>query len=297
MINGLGQFLGAAAPLEQLCKTLKPQNPDPLPSKVANFDDMALHLANWDYFGLAQVPMYEPTRPATIGNFHACQGLPLLFMPVQGRLNRGVVDWMRQLDPDTEMLGNFTDKTLREWFAQNRGHQKFTVLHHPIERAYDIFMHRILVFSPVSMNRFRNMLRRAYGLDLPDTWEQVGALPLADIQHMFCMFLTMIGHNLRGQTPLPENAQWASYERVLQGLSQIAVPDRLIRSRDLASALPDIAQAAGAADPLPYQSADLDWPIALHQVVTDDIQRACEKAFARDYDLYGFSNWEPAHRP
>jgi hypothetical protein len=129
-------------------------------------------------------------------------------------------------------------------------------------------------------------LRRAYGLDLPDTWEQVGALPLADIQHMFCMFLTMIRHNLRGQTPLPENAQWASYERVLQGISQIAVPDRLIRACDLASALPDIAQAV-----------DLDWPIALHQVVTDDIQRACEKAFARDYDLYGFSNWEPVHRP
>jgi len=103
-------------------------------------------------------------------------------------------------------------------------------------------------------------LRRAYGLDLPDTWEQVGALPLADIQHMFCMFLTMIGHNLRGQTPLPENAQWASYERVLQGISQIAVPDRLIRACDLASVLPDIAQAV-----------DLDWPIALHQVVTDDI--------------------------
>jgi len=73
---------------------------------------------------------------------------------------------------------------------------------------------------------------------------------------------------------------------VLQGISQIAVPDRLIRACDLASALPDIAQAV-----------DLDWPIALHQVVTDDIQRACEKAFARDYDLYGFSNWEPVHRP
>ena len=37
--------------------------------------------------------------------------------------------------------------------------------------------------------------------------------------------------------------------------------------------------------------------VSLQQVVTDDIQRACEKAFARDYDLYGFSNWEPAHRP
>jgi hypothetical protein len=87
------------------------------------------------------------------------------------------------------------------------------------------------------------------------------------------------------------------YERVLQGISQIAVPDRLIRACDLASALPDIAQAVGLADPLPYQAVDLEWPIALHQVVTDDIQRACEKAFARDYDLYGFSNWEPAHRP
>ena len=297
VINGLGQFLGARAPLEQLCKTLKPQNPEPLPNKVANFDDMALHLANWDYFGLAQVPMYEPARPATIGNFHACEGLPVLFMPIQGRLNRSVIDWMQQLDPNNGMLGNFTDKTLCEWFAQNRGHQKFTVLHHPVERVYDIFMHRILVFSPVSMNRFRNLLRRAYGLDLPETWEQAAALPLADIQHMFCTFVTMIGHNLRGQTPLPENAQWASYERVLQGLSQVAVPDRLIRSRDLASALPDIAQAVGLADPLPYHAGDIGWPILLEHIITDDIQRACEKTFARDYDLYGFSNWVSAHRP
>jgi hypothetical protein len=53
ILNGLAKFLGSAHKIEELQKTLKPQNPDTLENKVTNFDDFDLHLANHDYFGLA----------------------------------------------------------------------------------------------------------------------------------------------------------------------------------------------------------------------------------------------------
>ena len=62
VINGMARWLGCAAQLEALDASLKPQNPEPLESKVENHDEMARTLARQDVFDLSRSPNFEPRR-------------------------------------------------------------------------------------------------------------------------------------------------------------------------------------------------------------------------------------------
>ena len=109
----------------------------------------------------------------------------------------------------------------------------------------------------------------------------------------FLAFLKFLKGNLGGQTSLRVDNTWATQDMLLTAIGQFAIPDRVIRERNLGPALSDLAAEAGVDAPALSSGFTVPAQFALSEVVTDDINAAAEAAYRRDYLMFGFSRWTP----
>lgn len=252
-----------------------PQNPREMAEKVANFDEMKAELARLDPYDLYGIPLFEPARgPAVPGYLASEAGDGLLFMPVRGGPTERVAHWFAALGATT---GDFTQNGLRQWKRGHPGHRSFSVLRHPVLRAYEAYRAAADTRNP--------MLREALAVIHRVPLAEPGAdLPDARERDIFLAFLDFLRRNLNGQTRLPTQPGWASQSEVLAGYARFNPPDMLIREDRLARDLPWLAQAAGRAEapPLPPATpprAFLSEPAVL---------QAARAAYQRDYTAFGF---------
>ena len=291
VLNGLGKFLGSKAQIEQLQKTLKRQNPEPLSEKVQNFDDFALHLAHHDYFGLAKSTHFEPSRRIGVNNCFAAADVPLLYVPIANRPIDAVTQWLHALSPDDELLTDFSQKTLKEWLEAQRMRCKFSVVQHPLTRTYQAFCSHILIDGPDALPRFRNKLERDYQVTLPRADADITQLNVDDVRELFRIFLTFIKANLNGQTSLLIDASWASQETFVASLSGMTLPDVIYKEQDLAAELPKLAERFGVETAPVYRSDDQNSTIPLEAIVDGDLQDRIRSLYNRDFISFGFSAW------
>ena len=292
ILSGLAQWLGAPTVPDAFESKLKPQNPQPLSEKVANFDQMTTSLQGFDRFDLTRTPNFEPRRGPVVPSYKACATRPLLYLPIRSGPEAQVTQWMKALDGNGELLSKFSQKTLRAWMQDNPGHQRFTVLRHPLARAHAAFCDQILSTGPGSFTKIRNQLIRFHGLELPDDPTD----PNYDLdahRAAFEGFLTFVRANLNGQTSIRVDTHWASQVACLQGMSEFCLPDRLIREPELDEALFGIASRMGinAPDPVgPRGHADLDKLVAIHG---PGLEQRAREAYPRDYLMLGFADFDP----
>ncbi len=291
VMNGLAAWLGVPARLTDLDRSLKVQNPEPLSAKVANFDAMQAALAGLDRFNLTRTPNFEPRRGAAVPSYVAGARTPLLHLPVKGGPERIVTGWMAALDgvaPGT-LQTRFTQGSLRAWQKDHPGHRSFAVIRHPVARAHAVFCDRILPTGKGAFGEVRQTLRRVHKLPLPKdgvdaTWTR------AQHQEAFLAFLRFVKMNLAGQTALRVDAHWASQAQIIQGFAEFAPADVILREDEIEVWLPALAMQMGHANPPPIPT-DTDWPFALSDIWTPEIEAAAEAAYARDYATFGFGPW------
>jgi LPS sulfotransferase NodH len=286
VLNGLAGFLGIPARLERLEPRLKPQNPEPLAEKVDNPAEMAAALARMDPFGLSRTPNFEPRRGPGIAGFRAAAVSPLLFLPMRAGPEASILRWMAALDDVAEeaLPGGFGHRGLAEWMQARPGHRAFSVLRHPVPRAWAAFE---AVRQPGRYPRICAVLRRNHGLVLPDGGEEAGADP-GQLRADFLGFLGFLRANLAGQTAVRVDPLWARQLAVLQGQAQVRPPDRLLREDGAAEGLEAIAQTVGR--PAPPPPVLRDWP-ELAAIHDDEIEAAARAAYGLDYLTFGFGRW------
>lgn len=285
VLNGLAAFLGVEARLEAPDTTLKKQNPGDLADKLTNPEALEAGLARLDRFNLARTPSFEPRRSPSIPNFLATQGAGLLFMTLRGGPEDRVRQWLTAC-AGAPPVENFTQKSLRRWFREHPRHCSFTVLRHPLLRAYAAFRQQLLSGHA---GEARAILSRMRGFDLP----QDGFGDRAAEYEAFAAFLTFVRMNLAGQTGARVNPHWASQTAILQGFAQFQTPDVILHEDRLDRGLAFLAAEAGldTVPPLPAAPLDLiDGLAAIHDVALDD---AAEAAYPRDYLGFGFGRWTP----
>ena len=287
VLNGLARHLGVEARLDAPAGNLKKQNPEPLNEKVINPAEMETALARLDRFNLSRTPNFEPRRGPSVPSFVAGAGKPLLFMPVGGGPDASLRKWMAELDGvATEALhSGFTQRTLTDWLRANPDHCAFTVLRHPLERAYTAFSERILSGQ---YRGIRESLRRNYGLTLPDADADDGYGP-AERRVDFLGFLKFLKANLAGQSGIRVDGAWASQGAILRGFARFLVPDRVLREDELDRELAQLAERFGCAPP----SYTGEAPTGLAEIHDASLEAAAQAAYARDYWEFGFAAWEP----
>jgi LPS sulfotransferase NodH len=292
VLSGLARWLGVEAVPDSFKSNLKPQNPQPLSDKVENFDQMQVALRGLDRFDLTRTPNFEPRRGPVVPAYQACVTHPLLYMPIRSGPEAQVTEWMQSLDgAGTELITKFNQKTLRNWMQDNPGHQRFTILRHPLARAHAAFCDYILSTGPGSFAMIREQLGRFHGLNLPESEIDPG-YDLRAHQAAFEGFLRFIRANLNGQTSIRVDAHWASQVTCLQGMSDFCLPDQVIRETEMATALPALAKRAGVTSVPPVAAWQHPEHARLTAIYSDRLEKLCRDAYPRDYMMFGFSDFD-----
>jgi len=285
-LNGLAKYLGADGRLGQISKSLKRQNPASLRDKVLNYDEMLAALAEIDHFNLNQTPNFEPRRGPVVPGYVAAAQAPLIYLPIKGGPDKQVRNWLSSFTKDANLIGEFSQKTLRKWKRNNPGHRSFTVIRHPVVRAHAAFCEYILDTGPDSYLEIRETLRKVYKLPIP-----AGAVDDSYDQHThrkaFLGFLDFLKDNLKGQTSIRIDPAWGSQSQVLQGFGKFMFPDMVLREDQLKSTLPQLAQQVGLESPSLPKATNLH-PIALNDIYDAEIEAAAREVYQRDYMMFGY---------
>ncbi|MBD9526087.1 hypothetical protein [Paracoccus sp. PAR01] len=256
---------------------LVPQNPRELAEKVSNFDEMQAALAKFDPFMLRKIPNFEPRRGAAVPSFVASDaGKGLIFMPIKGGPSDAVTGWLEGLGAVT---GDFNQNSLRHWKRDHVGHRSFTVLRHPLRRAWAAFSALISGGNA----ELRDLMRQTHRVALPADGE-LATLDEGRKAELFEAFLDFLRRNLNGQTSLQTYPQWASQSEILAGFARFGAPDMVLREADLDRDLGFLAHSVGASAPDGLK--DEKFPAFLKD---QPLRAAAKKAYLRDYIAFGFA--------
>ena len=292
VLAGLGVYLGSDGPPDQGKVRAKVQNPTPVEARLTNprvAEEALGRLATPD---IGRMASYEPDRGPGLRFFRVGRTVPLIYMPVRGAWNDPVPEWMKSIDPDGAVDSGMTQRDLRRWKRLHPQHRSFTVLRHPLPRAHDAFCRCLLPLDMEAYADVRDVLITQYNVPLPRDFPDE-TYDLDRHRQTFLAFLKFLVGNVGGQTSVRVDSTWASQHALVQAIGQFVVPDRMIRSEALMKDLPEIANEVGYdAPPVPADTGT-DSPFSLDQVYTPEIEKACEKAYRRDYVMFGFNAWSP----
>jgi hypothetical protein len=293
VLSGLARFLGSEGRIDAASGKLKKQNPGGLEDKVENYGEMIEALAGFDRFGLGETPNFEPPRQPGVPGFVAHPEVGLLFFPIKGGPVDEVLDWMGRIGGvgRDRLLRRMSQKDLRQWMKAHSGYRSFAVLRHPLDRAHAVFNRFVLPADKPAYAEIRAALRQRYKLPLPPEGPDA-AYDEAAHRAAFLAFLTFLKGNLAGQTSIRIDPAWASQTAILQGVSQVTLPHRLIDEAALVEQLPPLAAEAGISDAPPWPgAAPDDGPVPLSRIYDGKIEKAAIEVYRRDYLTFGFPRW------
>ncbi|MEL6683408.1 MAG: nodulation protein NodH, partial [Pseudomonadota bacterium] len=250
VLNGLAAYLGAQGRLAHINKKLKKQNPEPLETRVKNFEEMRDTLHSFDKFDLGRTPHFEPRRGPAIPTYIAAAQTGLIYMPLRSGPDKSIAQWLADVDGVgiADLKTGFTQKTLKRWQTDHIPHRAFSVLRHPLARAHAAFCDRILLDGPGSFGQLRATLRKVHRLPIPEVapdLEKPAGYDVAAHRAAFVAFLKFLRNNLSGQTGVRVDPSWAGQFTLLQGFADFMLPDFILREDQLASDLPALAQHVG----------------------------------------------------
>ena len=300
IFNGLARFLGEEAELKQLGDKIVRQNPEGLEEKVENYAEMLDQLRQLDLLNTDAVPVLEPVRNPGSKNFVAGNDVPLLFMPMARDELPEVANWLASHQSTAgAVLREMNQKQLNTWLAETPVRRSFTVIRHPLERAYDAFYNHIFCSGDRMFPWIRTALENHYGVILPDkrstaepnrTVLENSGYSAQSHGQAFLGFLDFLKGNLQGQTRARVDQSWASQNSILQGYGRLTFPDVLIRYENLEEELHRIEQDMGL-DPKPLQKAAAAYCYDLGEIYTAEMDKRARDVYARDYQMFGFSDW------
>ena len=290
VLAGLGRFLGAEGPPDQSKIKAKVQNPTPVMARLTNPNVAEEALRTLSVPDLGRNQIYEPDRGPGLRFFHVCKTAPVFYMPIRGAGHDPIPDWLSKLDPAGDVQSGLTQKELRRWKRQHTGHRSFTVLRHPLPRAYDAFCRFVLPLDVENYADIRRAMIDQYKIPLPDTWP-CKDWSLEDQKAAFLGFLKFLSGNLGGQTALRVDNTWATQTVLLSAIAQFAVPDRIVRENQMAEELARLSTEVGLDSPTLKLNFSTEAAFPLKDVVSPKIQEAAAAAYRRDYIMFGFENW------
>lgn len=256
-----------------------PQNPRTMRKKVSNFEEMQADLQRLDPFALDRTPNFEPRRGPAVPSFMTSEaGSGLIYMPIQGGNKIAHQHWFQALG---EVTRPHTQSSLRRWKRQHPGHRSFTILRHPVHRAWDAFLRLLTDASP----ELRQVIRDVHRVPLPED-ATLSALDQDQSAALFKAFVEFLGRNLNGQTTLPTHPHWATQSAVITGFDQFSPADMLLRESRLAEDIEHLCESAGIDTARVGLLDRADYPAFL---VEKDILDTTKSAYMRDYISFGFS--------
>lgn len=285
VLNGLARWLGMPSQITDLPRKFKKQNPESLEAKLSNPEALAPALARIDRFDLGRTPNFEPRRGPMLDACVAGAKTSLFFMPMRGAPEGEIANWLAALDgvEADDLARGFDQPRFEAWRREHPGFHSFTVVSHPLKRAYRAFCKKVITnqLEPV-----REHMNRLFAAELPEGNVSLGPL---DQRAAFKSFLRFAAASLSGQTGLQPWPIWASQSANLQGYATVVAPDFVFREEDMGNDLPWLARKHGHAAPsAPVVDVAENGP-TLSQIVDDEVLDLVRIAYRRDFEQFGYT--------
>lgn len=284
VLHGLVRWLGVGTRIADVPRYMKKQNPEPMEQKLANPEVLAQVLARLDRFDTSRTPNFEARRGPFLPAIHAGAATPLVFLPVRGAPEGAVIDWLARLDGVARdaLPRSFDQGRLDAWRRAHPGFRSFAVVRHPLLRAHDAFVRKVLTGE---FREVREHMARLFGVVLD------GVAPLNPDDHRtaFKAYLRFAAASVQHQTRLQPWPMWATQIANLEGYAQVILPDLILREETLAEDLAALARRMGQDAPPPYR-ADPTPGLPLSAVLDDEVVALSRAAWQRDHHHFGFAD-------
>jgi hypothetical protein len=263
MLNGLARYLGTGTPLENFKEPIKRQNPEPLSSKVSNYDALLAYFGARSASALDRTPTPTPTGSAY--KLHRIETAHWGFIPIPGNPSTGLDDVLKGAKP------------LDVAFHDDPPERCTTLICHPYERILRVFETHIMLGPKIFENLRQRLIKNFRLADLDET-----ASP-SDIHDSLLAFLHFVDANLAGQTAIKTNEVWRAQSDHIAAINTTAPLSRLLRPADIAGFLETNTGTAKQ----PARPPRIDPAV----IYSEQIETALRKIYAQDYLKLGFSDW------
>ena len=293
VLNGLVSYLGRGDRRNHFEESIRRQNPEPLSEKVSNYAEMIADLGGLDAETLDGQVGPETTRGIGIRDLVVSNVAPVLYAPLPGVSSQKVYALMARLGggKPVELGSDLSQKELAAWLDEAGARlQSFTLIEHPLERAYGVFMSHI--FPPVDATypKIRRRLKAQFDVPLPEKGDDLSDWTTDRHRAAFEGFLVFLKSNLAGQTSIRIDGRWEAQHKLL-GSVQVAQPiARIVKSGAFAEFAAELEGVGAYSVPDPPDQA----PSSLAEIYNRRLENLARAAYAKDYRLFGFGAWRPS---
>ncbi|MCF6273154.1 MAG: sulfotransferase family 2 domain-containing protein [Rhodobacteraceae bacterium] len=301
-MNRLVRFLGLDEAKTALEQPIKRQNPGRLPDKIKNYAAVKEVLGLPEAESMPQNTLVQAMIKGTdLSRVYFCANKPLAFAPTPSVPEAMVRQWLAAQSDGLPENG-FAEKNLAKWQRNHQNPLVFTVVQHPVERAYSAFMHKIFPTGPSAYIKIKRQLEEEYGLMLPMgkgvteiasdyshiLLEQDG-YSLAAHRICFKQFLVFVADNLAGKTDIRQDGKWQSATEIIRRY-RILFPELLVFHTE--SLHTDLAYLENRlAWETVFNLGDPQKEVfsySLDEIYDEEIESLARAAYGQDYETFGY---------
>lgn len=289
VLNGAMKWLGGAEELHETSSKFLRQNPGGIEEKLLNPEAIEEGIARIDRLNIGRMPMYETQQDRKLFPVRACRSLPVAFVQLYGRADTDMFGWMRQIDGDQfdTLRFDFTPQTWRDWLSDHPRRVLFTVAQHPLRRAHDVYMLRVVTGE---LWHVRNLLRDVFNAPMPEP-DALSEYDIDTHRQCFAAYLKFVASSHAGQMRASVEPFWASQSRLIEAITAQTPLDHILREARLEQDLPQLGQALGVDLP-EFTVPEPDHVDGLLESIYDhDLEGLARIAYGIDYVRLGYGDW------
>ncbi len=288
-LNGIASYLGVDEKLNKFAQITLRQNPEPVWDKVTNPQDLPTRqVGAASDFALNGTIL--PTKRLLL-----CRDIPLIFAPIRAGIDAQVTAWMESLSNDDRMglatfvVGGLDRSEFAAWRRKHSAATMFTVIRHPLIRAFDAYLNHIARASTQPFPSIQQHLEAKYDLKLPE----IGDENPATIRGAFHQFLAFLERNLLGATNIRTDQNWAAQTTLIAGYSKILPLSLIAREGQWVRSAKYLEESLGVTSCLKTVAgaAAIGNESFLAEIYNSDTEALSRRAYAADYANFGWGDW------
>lgn len=303
VINRLACFIAGCPPKSELSQPIKRQNPEGLAEKIENYKEI------WKALDLPEHPapvrmMAKPARAVgtDLSRIYFCKHRALAFAPVPAAPDAKVRRWL-ELHNGLPPENGFDQDRLKLWLKSKSTPVFFSVLHHPVRRAYTAFMQKIFSTKAGTYDKIRQKLVTQYGLMLPEgdisaykprEMLEKSGYGVEEHRTSFKQFLVFVSGNLQGKTGIRQDGKWQLQSEILRRYRVLHPIHYIFTEETLATDLAYLENRLNLSPVLePFREEVPGFIFGLSEIYDAETEALAQKAYAADYREFGFQAFNP----
>jgi len=299
-VNRLAAFIGDRQGKTTLNEPIKKQNPGRLSSKIINIDEVRAALDTPSLHD-GQPPIIKPVFESgtDLSRAYFCKNLPLAFGPIPGVPDLGVRNWLEAQDKRPPQNG-FTAHRFSEWQAQHKDTRFFSVVRHPVLRAYNAFSNKIFATEPDGYVGIRKVLEDQFGMFLPQgqiaashnrrDLERAG-YGVGEHRISFKLFLIFVAANLNNETKIRQDGKWQLQSEIIRRYRILHPEVLVLKEKSLELGLQYLENRMDLPPVSGWKNQpDPAYTFTISQIYDEEIEALTLAAYGPDYQDFRYGN-------